>query len=104
MTMGLLNWKQWGIKSRMAVIALFPLTLMFVLNAVYSYYSRLSEVDQELEERGQLIASLLSGSGEYGVISGNTSYFERTLKALIESDKSIRKIEILSRDRRSLIT
>ncbi|MES2353173.1 MAG: ATP-binding protein [Pseudomonadota bacterium] len=103
MTMGLLNWKQWGIKSRMTVIALFPLTLMFVFNAGYSYYSRLSEANQELEERGRLLASLLADSGEYGVISGNISYLERTLKGLIEADKSIRKIEILSSDRRLLI-
>jgi two-component system sensor histidine kinase UhpB len=101
--MKILDWKNWGITARLMLIATLPVTLMFVSAVLYSYFSRSQEVRQELDERGRLIASLLAESSEYGVISGNISYLERTVRWLLQVDRSIQSVEIFDGGNHSLI-
>jgi two-component system sensor histidine kinase UhpB len=90
---------QWGIKERVSLITAFPVMLMFVLIVVSSRVTSQSAVQQEIDERGHVVATALAESSQYGVISGNLSYLDRTVDNLLHVDKSISKIEILNRDR-----
>jgi two-component system sensor histidine kinase UhpB len=97
------NWKDWGITPRVILIAVLPVVLMFLSVVLYSYYSRSVEVEEELADRGGLIASLLAESSEYGVISGNLSYLQTTMTWLVKADQSIHSIDILDTDKQPLL-
>lgn len=101
--MTLFDWKKWGIRARVALISLLPVVLMFLAVVPYSNYSRSIEVDQTLNERGRLIASLVAESSEYGVLSGNWGYLERTTRWLLQVDPSIYQIEITDHSKKRLL-
>ena len=101
--MTLFDWKMWGIRARVALISLLPVVLMFLAVVPYSNYSRSIEVDQTLNERGRLIASLVAESSEYGVLSGNWGYLERTTRWLLQVDPSIYQIEITDHSKKRLL-
>lgn len=90
------NLKDWGIRSRLILIAILPVSLMFASIVFYSYYSRSAEVQQELTDRGNLISSALADSSEYAVVSGNISGLESTIHGLLLADKSISGITVLN--------
>ncbi len=100
--MKILNWHNWGIKTRMSVITLIPLA-MIISVIFWSYLSRLTEIQEDLEERSNIIASTLAHGSQYGMISGNFAYLERTIKGLLQTDKSIYRIEILDPNKKSLV-
>lgn len=101
--MKLFDWNKWGISARVALISLLPVVLMFLAVVPYSNYSRSIEVDQALDERGRLIASLVAESSEYGVLSGNWGYLERTTHWLLQVDPSIYEIEITDHTKKRLL-
>ena len=94
--------KNWSIKARINVITLIPIA-MIVSVICWSYFSRLGEIDKDLEERGNLIATTLAQSSQYGVMSGNLGYLEHTVQSLLKKDKGIFRIEIQGIDSQSLI-
>lgn len=98
-----LNWKNWGITARLIAIAVLPVVLMFVSVTTWSYFSRLAEIQQDLHERGNLIAAALAESSQYGVISGNLTGVERTVRGLLQADKSIYGIELLDANRKIML-
>ncbi|HYD79261.1 MAG TPA: ATP-binding protein [Paucimonas sp.] len=85
---------KWGIKARMLLITALPLPMIASLIA-WSHFTRLDEIERELQERGNLVASTMAESSQYGVISGNLTYLERTLRGLLQVDRSIYAVEIL---------
>jgi two-component system sensor histidine kinase UhpB len=94
---------QWGIKEQIILITAFPVVLMFVLIVVWSRVTSHSAIQEEIEERGHVVATALAESSQYGVISGNLSYLERTVDNLLRVDKSIAEIEILGLDRKVVL-
>jgi two-component system sensor histidine kinase UhpB len=94
---------QWGIKERVILITAFPVVLMFILIVVWSRVTSHSAIQQELEERGHVVAAALAESSQYGVISGNISYLERTVDNLLHVDKSISDIEIQDLGRKAVL-
>jgi two-component system sensor histidine kinase UhpB len=88
------HWKNWSIAARLICITVFPVVLMFISVVTWSYFSRYAEIQQDLQERGQLIAASLAVSSQYGVISGNGADVERTARSLLRVDKSIYQIEV----------
>jgi len=88
-------WKDWGITPRLILIAVLPVIVMFCSVLAYSYYSRFMEVQEELNERGHLVTSLLAESSEYGLVSGDLTYLKPTIKSLLQLDKSIVSVDIL---------
>lgn len=95
--------REWGIKVRVILIATVPLVLMFLSTLIYSYHSRATELEKELNEGARLIASLLAESAEYGVVSENLSYMDRTARWLLSVDNSIWRVEVLDSAKRPLM-
>jgi two-component system sensor histidine kinase UhpB len=93
------GWKNWGIGARLILVTILPVVMMFLTVVVCSYQARLSEVDEELDERGRVIAAALADSAEYGVVSGNAGDLRRIVNGLVKADSTIYRIEILNAQR-----
>jgi two-component system sensor histidine kinase UhpB len=97
------HWHSWGIRPRIVLVSMLPVIFLFFSVIFYSYNSRLTEVREELEDRGRIVSSSLASSSEYGVISGNLSELERMLTNLLDVDKSIYRVQIQDANRRILV-
>lgn len=93
--MKMFQWKSLGIKTRLIIVSIVPVLLLFLAVITYSYFSRHAQVENELSERGYLIASALAETGEYGITSGNMAYLERTIHGLFGFDPGILQVDIL---------
>jgi two-component system sensor histidine kinase UhpB len=100
--MNLTSWKHWRILPQIILIAALPSLLMFVSVLAYSYYSRAQEVADEIEERGQLTASLVAQLSEYAVVSGDLAYLSPTAQTLLAKDDSIIAVTIADANKRVL--
>lgn len=72
------------IKGRLIVIAVVPALLFALLAVVWFTVTRMEDVDRELRDTGELIASQLAPAAEYSVISGNTANLGALLQAALE--------------------
>lgn len=100
--MKLLDWHNWGIKTRMYFITALPVVLVIGF-VIWLHFSRLDQIEQDLHERGNLITATMAESSQYGVISGNVTYLDRMLMGLVQADPSIYKIKILDANRNILV-
>lgn len=85
---------EWGIALQLVLVATLPAFLMFVVIGVSLYVVGEREVRKALDERGRLIAVALAETGQYGVVSGNTSYLERNVRQFLATDESVSAVEI----------
>ncbi len=88
-------WQGWSIGTRMIFITMLPVVFLFSSFVWYSWYSHRAQVAEELAERGRILARALAETSEYNVISGNLSDLRLTINGLVQSDKSIYRIEVL---------
>ncbi|MDB5951361.1 MAG: sensor histidine kinase [Massilia sp.] len=88
-------WKSWNIGTRMAFITMLPVVFLFSSFVWYSWYSHRAQVAEELSERGRILARALAETSEYNVISGNLSDLRLTINGLVQSDKSIYRIDVV---------
>ncbi len=88
-------WRSWSIGRRMAFITMLPVALLFTSFVWYSWYSHRAQVAEELAERGRILATALAETSEYNLISGNLSDLRLTIKGLVQSDKSIHRIDVV---------
>ena len=88
-------WQGWSIGTRMIFITMLPVVFLFSSFVWYSWYSHRAQVAEELAERGRILARALAETSEYNVISGNLSDLRLTINGLLQSDKSVYRIEVL---------
>ncbi len=88
-------WRGWSIGLRMAFITMLPVTLLFTSFVWYSWYAHRAQVNEELAERGRILARALAETSEYNVISGNLSDLRLTINGLVQSDSSVYRIEVV---------
>jgi two-component system sensor histidine kinase UhpB len=88
-------WRGWNIGLRMAFITMLPVALLFSSFVWYSWYSHRAQVDEELAERGRILARALAETSEYNVISGNLSDLRLTINGLVQSDRSVYRIDVV---------
>jgi len=86
----------------MAMTAL-PLAYLFCTFVWYAYQSRLSEVREEMAERGPLVAKVLADSSEFSLVSRRYDDLKLTINGLLRADPSIYRIEVLDAQRRELV-
>lgn len=97
-------WKSWSIGTRMIFITMLPVVLLFSSFVSYSWYSHRAQVAEELAERGRILARALAETSEYNVISGNLSDLRLTINGLVQSDKSIYRIDVVDAAGRGAIS
>lgn len=99
----LLPWAQWSVRTRLMAITAIPLAYLFFTFLWYAYQSRLSEVREELAERGPLVAKVLADSSEFSVIARRHQDLKPTINGLLRTDPSIHRIDVLDAQRRELL-
>ena len=97
-------WRGWSIGLRMAFITMLPVALLFSSFVWYSWYSHRAQVDEELAERGRILASALAETSEYNVISGNLSDLTLTVNGLVQSDRSVYRIDVIDTSGRNKVS
>lgn len=81
------NNKQLSIGKHMALLTLLPLLILVTGLEIYFLHGRFSEMDNDLLQRGQLIARQFAASSEYGIFSNNLSFMKKlSQKTLQEAD------------------
>lgn len=80
---------KWGIKAKVLFLALIPAAVIAVVLAFHFTSSRITDLDQSLQDRGLAIARQLAPASEYGVISGNREILQTLVDAAMrEADVS----------------
>jgi two-component system sensor histidine kinase UhpB len=96
-------WRGWSMRTRLLAITLIPLAYMFCTFVLYAWQSRMSEVGDELAERGPLVARVLADGSEFAVVARRTEELRPTINGLLNTDASIRRIDVLDAQRRELL-
>ena len=97
-------WQGWNIGTRMIFITMLPVVFLFSSFVWYSWYSHRAQVAEELAERGRILARALAETSEYNVISGNLSDLRLTINGLVQSDKSIYRIDVVDAAQKGAIS
>jgi two-component system sensor histidine kinase UhpB len=97
-------WKSWSIGTRMIFITMLPVVFLFSSFVWYSWYAHRAQVSEELAERGRILSKALAETSEYNVISGNLSDLRLTINGLVQSDKSIFRIDVVDAKQRDAIS
>lgn len=87
--------KRSGISWRVALLTLVPSLIMVVSLEAFFLYSRFSDLDQGLLERGKLIARQLASSSEYGVFSNNEAFLQNIAQGVLQQP-DVRGLVILN--------
>ncbi|MGH6646375.1 HAMP domain-containing sensor histidine kinase [Aquabacterium sp.] len=88
-------WQGWGIAARLLAIAVLPASVMFIAVTATLYFTAQADVRRDVAARGQLIATSMAQSSQYGLVSGNVAYLRTTLRHLLDADPSIACIDIM---------
>jgi two-component system sensor histidine kinase UhpB len=90
----LVQWRSWSIRTRLMVIAVFPVVYLFFSLISYSYYARVSEVEEELNSRAKTIATALADGAEHHIAEGNLQAIKHMIYSVIQSDRGIYRIDL----------
>jgi two-component system sensor histidine kinase UhpB len=96
-------WRHWSVRTRLMAVTAIPLAYLFCTFVWYAYQSRLSEVREELAERGPLVAKVLADSSEFSVAARRYDDLKPTINGLLRTDPSIYRIDVLDAQRRELV-
>jgi two-component system, NarL family, sensor histidine kinase UhpB len=94
----------WSFTTRLVALALVPAALMFVVVNISLYLVSANEAKADVRERARIVAAALAEGTRYGVISGNRAAVERTVRGLMEADRSIVAVDVLGIDRTPLVS
>lgn len=67
----------WDIRTRVLFVALVPTIILGLLLTVLLTFSRIADLEEALNQRGQALARQISASAEYGLFSGNQESLQR---------------------------
>lgn len=95
--------KQSGIGRRVALLTLVPSLIMVVSLEAFFLYSRFSDLDHGLMERGKLIARQLASSSEYGVFSSNQAFLQNIAQGVLQQP-DVRGLVILNSASETLVS
>ena len=99
---GLVQWRSWSIRTRLMVIAIFPVVYLFFSLISYSYYARLKEVEEELHARAKTITTALADGVEYNIIAGNLQGIKQMIYGVIQTDRNVYRIDIFDTNKKEL--
>ncbi|OGT01567.1 MAG: hypothetical protein A2143_01475 [Gallionellales bacterium RBG_16_57_15] len=95
--------KQYSIRQQVAWLTFIPLLIMAVSMESFFLHDRFSDMDADLQERGELIARHLAASSEYGVFSNNLGFLQSIANSSL-SQTDVRRAIILNSDHKILVS
>ncbi|MBY0574475.1 MAG: HAMP domain-containing protein [Undibacterium sp.] len=93
------HWRNWSIRTRLMVIAIFPVVYLFFAVIFYSYYARSIEEHEVLVGRAISIATALAEGVEIKLLASDLEGIKQMIEAVIQTDRSIYRIEIFDQQR-----
>lgn len=87
--------RQFSIRQHVALLTFTPLLIMAISLESFFLHDRFSDLDRDLEERGQLIARQLASSSEYGVFSNNRFFLQNIVQGALQQP-DVRGVAILN--------
>ena len=78
-----------GIKGRILLLALLPVTGITIIIASYFIHNQLQELDQALQIRGEALVRHLANASEFGVFSGNREILEALARAAASEENVV---------------
>lgn len=75
---------RFGIRQQVALLTLAPLLLISISLGYFFLTSRFQDIDENLLERGKLIARQLASSSEYGVFSNNQVFLQNIADGVLQ--------------------
>jgi two-component system sensor histidine kinase UhpB len=93
----------WSFATRLMALALVPAFLMLIVVNASLYLLSFQEAQADIRERGRVLAAALSESSRYGVVSGNPASVQRAVEGLMDVDRSLVMVEVMSSDRQTLV-
>jgi diguanylate cyclase (GGDEF)-like protein len=88
-----------GIKARVLLLAMLPITVISVALTWYFITSRLQDMDRAIEDQGQAMARQLAQACEYGLFIGEAELLEDLARGLRRND-AVLSVRIADRDGR----
>ncbi|MFT4174424.1 MAG: ATP-binding protein [Rhodocyclaceae bacterium] len=87
----------WDIRARVLVVALVPTAILGLLLTALLTFSRLSDLEEALIQRGQALAKQLAATSEYGLFAGNRDALAQLANSAM-SNSDLQGVTILDRD------
>lgn len=97
-----LSWRQWSIRQRLLLVAIFPVVYLFGSMVWYSYYSRFKEVHEDLDGRAKLISTALAEGLERHLLENNDKAVRQVVYGVMQSDQSIYRIDVYDQFRQEI--
>jgi two-component system sensor histidine kinase UhpB len=97
-------WRRWSLRTRLLSIIIVPLVYMFATFICYLYASGIADVDDELAERGPLVAKVLADSSEYHLAMGRLGELRQGVERVVQADRGIHQVEVLDAARKGVLT
>ena len=91
-----------SIRRQVFYLTFIPMLVMTVSLEAFFLHTRFSDLDNDLLERGKLIAHQLASSSEYGVFSNNTLFLQNIAHGVLQQP-DVRGVVILNADSEPLI-
>lgn len=88
----------WGIKTRVILLAIIPTALIAVVMGGYFVSSRIHDLSVSIKERGQSISNYLAQTAEYPVLSANAKSLQRLVNSARDGDEDILAVAIYDRN------
>lgn len=76
----------WGVRSRVLLVALLPVLALAVLLTVFYTSARLTDIEEADSARGRAFARQLVAASEYAVFSGNREALQQLTTAMLNED------------------
>ena len=73
--------RTFGIRQRVLIITLLPLSMITLLLGSYFITTRLDDAQTSLVEKGQIMAQMMASSAEFGLLVGNTEILQGLIRS-----------------------
>ena len=76
-----------GIRQRVLIITLLPLSMITLLLGSYFISTRLDDAQRSLIEKGQTMAQMMATSAEFGLLVGNTEILQGLIRSAAKANE-----------------
>lgn len=89
---------EWGIRSRIILLALIPTGLIAMAMGAYFITTRIHDLNTSLKDRSQTIANYLAQTAEYSVLSANFESIAQLVASARDGDDDILAVAIFDQN------
>lgn len=88
----------WGIRSRVILLAIIPTGLVALVMGAYFVAARVQDLNVNVQDRGMTIANYLAQTSEYSLLSRNSRTLSRLVTSARDGDDDILAVAIFAKN------